>query len=59
MLCISQGQERLLLKPSRNQNISGVTELKMLAQGSAAVKKSEWNTRNCKGSQTEENRGHD
>lgn len=37
MLCISQGQERIVLKTSRNQNINGVTELKMLVQGSVAV----------------------
>lgn len=41
MLCISQGQERLLLKTSRNKNISGVIELKMLVQGSVAVKKNQ------------------
>lgn len=40
MLCISQGQERLLWKTSRNQNISGVIELEMLVHGSVAVKKS-------------------
>lgn len=40
MLSISQGQERLLLKTSRNQNISGMIELKTLMQGSVAVKKS-------------------
>lgn len=40
MLHISQGQERLLLKTIRSQNITGVIELKMLVQGSvAAIKK--------------------
>ena len=59
MLCISQGQERLLLKTGRNQNISGMIEVKMLVQGSVAVKKSKLKPRNYKESQTEENRSHD
>lgn len=38
-LCISQGQERPLLKTTRKQNSGEVIELKMLVQGSVVVKK--------------------